>query len=72
MISNNLDHMGTLDGHFDNEIDFAGSEGLDGMEVDHRKTSCRFQHDKNDFYFVPLELDDKVGELQFHGYSRAQ
>ena len=63
--------MGTLGGHFDNEIDFAGSEGLDGMEVDNSKTSRRFQHDKNDIYFVPLELDDKVVELHFHGYPRA-
>ena len=64
VISNNLDHMGTLDGHFDNGIDFAGSEGY-GMEVDHSETSCRFQHDKNDIHFVPLELDEKVANCTF-------
>ena len=36
-----LDHMEILTGHFDREIDFDGSEGLGGTEVDHIKPSCR-------------------------------
>ena len=57
VISNNLDHMGTLDGHFDNEVDFAGSEGLDGMEVDHSKP------------FVPVSKTTRTTSASFRWSS---
>ena len=54
-----LNHVETLSGHFfDDEIDDAGSEGLDGMEADHIELSSRFLDDKNDTCFVLVELDD--------------
>ena len=43
-------------GHFDNEIDFAGTEGMDGMEVDHIKPSCRLQAFKNDVYLFTVKI----------------
>ena len=47
-------------GHFDNEIDLAGSEGLEGMKVYNIKKifSCWL-------HVLPKELDEKVAKLHF-------
>ena len=44
-------------GHFDNETDSAGSEGLEDIGVDHIKPLCRPQADKSDVYLLPKHID---------------
>ena len=44
-------------GHFDNETDSAGSEGLEDIDVDHIKPLCRPQAEKSDVYLLPKHID---------------
>ena len=48
-------------GHFDNEIDVAGSEGLEGMKVHNIKPQRAF---KNEAHLLPKEVDEKVAKLR--------
>merc|ERR1711939_471196 len=57
-------------GHFDNEIDMAGLEGIEGMKVENIKAqverwkerdSGKYKTDK--VYLLPKELDEKVARL---------
>ena len=67
--------MEILSGHLDNEIDFAGSQGLDGMEADHIKLSCTFppecvrvDSDAKTSVGESVDLDDEVANCTFHSY----
>ena len=67
-------------GHFDNEIDCAGSESLEGMKVVQIMLSedlfvfpvgRHLQVYKNDVYLLPMKLTEKAVKIHHPAHGRA-